>query len=288
MQNKTVIRKENQVGKFTTTHHSILFDTRLKSNDKIILITILSDADTFNITQQSLINRLDLKKVAIQTAFKNLEICGYVRRKELKRGHYYTISEYGNLSTKDDNEETPTIDELPEPIIFELPVPIITETPIIEKVITELPIIELPVIEEKNALINIDDYEDEIVELLSEAPSEKITEVLNYFQTAIKKGTLNNRNQMTTQNFKRIIEKFIPKVTITENKKLSKAEIGQICDENSAGNGMNKANRLIVKCQVISWFNRNPTNSATEVKRKNTVLKMGYSRVGELDQRYQN
>ncbi|MFV8339125.1 hypothetical protein ACNQGL_07625 [Flavobacterium sp. LB3P21] len=278
MTNKKVIRKENQTGKFTTTQHSILFDKRLKSNDKIILITILSDSDSFNITQQSLINRLDLKKVAIQTSMKNLEKFGYLKRKELKRGNYYIISEYGNLLVKDEtdnDEEIPTINELPEPIII--------ETPIIEEIITELPIIELPVIEEK---IELNDYEDEIVKLLGNAPIEKVIEILNYFETAITKGTLNNHNQMTTQNIKKVIEKFIPKET--EVKCLNKTKLSEICDQNSAGNGMTQLNRKTVKNQIISHFSKNPTNSINDVETKILKLKMGYSRVGELDQRYQN
>ena len=272
MQNKTVIRKENKPGHFTTIHQSILFDKRLKSNDKIVLITILSDADSFNLTQQSLINRLDIKKVGIQTSIKNLEKCGYLRRRVLLRGNYYTISEYGNLSSSNEIEEIP---ELVNGIVAKL----ISE-PII-------PVTQLPIIEETHAPLYLDDYEEKITSLIPlNLTDENIKQIWGYFFQAIDKGTLNNPNQMTEKNIKKIIAKYAPDEI--EVKKISKAKLCEICDQNSFGSGMTRENKKIIKNQIISYFSENPTNSVNEVETKILKLKMNFSKVGHLDQRYQN
>lgn len=268
MQNKTVIRKENKPGHFTTIHHSILMDQRLSSNDKVVLILMLSDADTFNLTQQSLINRLDLKKTAIKTVMKNLEKFGYLTRKEKKRGHYYIISEYGNLSPSTEIEEIP---ELITVVVHDQIIPN-SPSPIIEETITPL---------------NLDDYEDKICSLMPiNLPSENIRQILGYFIQAIEKGTLNSTNQMTDDNIKKIIAKYSP--AEIEEKKISKAKLIEICDANSYGSGMTRENQKNVKNKIISYFSENPTNSVNEVETKILKLKLTFSRVGELDQRYQD
>ncbi|MFV8336548.1 hypothetical protein ACNQF7_10770 [Flavobacterium sp. RSP29] len=272
MQNKTVIRKENKPGHFTTIHLSILLDQRLSSNDKVVLTLILSDADTFNLTQQSLINRLDLKKTAIKTVMKNLEKFGYLKRKDLKRGHYYIISEFGNLSSSTEIEETPEL------------FTVVVHEQITEQIIPNSP---SPKIEETITLLNLDDYEDKICSLMPiNLPSENIRQILGYFIQAIEKGTLNSRNQMTDDNIKKIIAKYSP--AQIEEKKLSKAKLIEICDENSSGSGMTRENQKILKNKIISYFSENPTNSVNEVETKILKLKLTFSRVGELDQRYQN
>lgn len=272
MQNKTVIRKENKPGHFTTIHHSILLDKRLKSNDKIVLILILSDADTFNLTQQSLINRLDLEKTAIKTVMKNLEKFGYLRRKEKKRGHYYTISEYGNLSSSTEIEEIPEL------------ITVVVHEQIDEQIIPNSP---SPIIEETITPLNLDDYEDKICSLMPiNLPSENIRQILEHFIHAIDKSTLNNPNQMTEDNIKKIIAKYVP--AEIEVKKISKAKLSEICDQNSFGSGMTQENKKIIKNQIISYFSENPTNSVNEVETKILKLKMNFSKVGHLDQRYQN
>lgn len=101
--NKRVIRKEKTKGQFTTLHHSILHDSRLTATAFRILTSILSDSDNhFNISQQKLADRFNLHLDTIKSGLECLEEFGYLRRKELPRGHYYTISEYGNLTPNDE------------------------------------------------------------------------------------------------------------------------------------------------------------------------------------------
>jgi DNA-binding MarR family transcriptional regulator len=101
MKNKTVIRKENKKGQFTTIHHSILKDKRLSSNGFRLLVNILSDSDEdFKLSPTVYCNRLGISKTTFLNAIKNLEECGYLKREDSKidsSKNYYTISEFGNL-----------------------------------------------------------------------------------------------------------------------------------------------------------------------------------------------
>lgn len=98
MPNKIIIRKATVAGEFTTIHHSILYDVRLTPMAFRTLTSILADADNFNITQELIKNRFNVHIETVRNAFKNLEECGYMRRKLLPRGFHYTISEFGNLA----------------------------------------------------------------------------------------------------------------------------------------------------------------------------------------------
>ncbi|WP_158729043.1 MULTISPECIES: hypothetical protein [unclassified Flavobacterium] len=123
MTNKTVIRKNNEGGKFTTIHHSILLDTRLSATAFRLLTMILSDSDTeFNLSQTLYCNRLGITKPTFFSAIDNLEDNGYLRKTELKtkstkntktikKLYSYTISEFGNLNSKDKKVEESVIEK---------------------------------------------------------------------------------------------------------------------------------------------------------------------------------
>ncbi|WP_264521754.1 MarR family transcriptional regulator [Flavobacterium sp. N1994] len=109
MKNKTVIRKANVNGQFTTVHNSILRDKRLSPNGFRLLVNILSDSDeNFKLSPTVYCNRLDITKSTFFKAISNLEECGYIKREESKLDkskNHYTVSEYGNL-TPNQNEVT--------------------------------------------------------------------------------------------------------------------------------------------------------------------------------------
>jgi hypothetical protein len=101
MQNKTVIRRKNETGKFTTIHNNILNDKRLTPIALRLFIAILSDSDTkFNLSQTVYCDRLGITKKTFFSAIANLEKCGYLRKSptKVKNLFHYTISEYGNLN----------------------------------------------------------------------------------------------------------------------------------------------------------------------------------------------
>jgi len=138
MKNKTVIRKKNTKGKFTTIHHSIINDTRLTPTAFKLIVLILSDSDDkFDLSRTLYINRLGVSEPTFDKALQVLIECGYIRVEKLKNRiqfNHYTISEYGNLTpTKEEpkllpKEETPSIDiSVPEPIKEADTTPIDTE-----------------------------------------------------------------------------------------------------------------------------------------------------------------
>jgi len=128
MTNKTVIRKEKKTSEFTTIHNSILYDSRLTPTAFRLLVSILSDSDTFRLSQSLYKKRLGMtENRAFLNAIANLEECGYLKKTEVAKGVYipnikkanshkivyhYIISEYGNLKS----ESQPKIEFQPEPI----------------------------------------------------------------------------------------------------------------------------------------------------------------------------
>lgn len=100
MSNKKVLRKDLIGGEFTTIQLSILYDKRITPTAFRVLCTILSDKDNYKLTQGLIIKRFGIHKDTVKSAFENLEDCGYLRRTDKPRGHFYLISEFGNLSTE--------------------------------------------------------------------------------------------------------------------------------------------------------------------------------------------
>jgi DNA-binding MarR family transcriptional regulator len=120
MKNKTVIRKENVKGQFTTVHHSILKDKRLSPNGFRLLVNILSDSDeNFKLSPTVYCNRLGITKTTFLNAVINLENCGYLKRevsKVNKSKKHYTVSEFGNLKKEQSESD---INESENPIEHE-------------------------------------------------------------------------------------------------------------------------------------------------------------------------
>lgn len=120
MTNKTVIRKEKKTSEFTTIHNSILNDSRLTPTAFRLLVSILSDSDTFKLSQSLYKDRLGIKENrTFLKAIANLEQCGYLKKTEVakdvfipnikkansdKKVYHYTISEYGNLKSESQPE----------------------------------------------------------------------------------------------------------------------------------------------------------------------------------------
>lgn len=105
--NKKVIRKENKAGDFTTVDYKILRNKNLTSNAKILLIEILSDTDKFRFSETLFLKRMNIAKSAYYNAINSLIKNGYLRKSKIKNTqyNYYTVSEYGNLSSNESSEE---------------------------------------------------------------------------------------------------------------------------------------------------------------------------------------
>lgn len=111
MANKKVIRKKLQGGDFTQIPLSILKDRRLSGIEFRLLVSILSDSDSFDLIQSNYVNRHGHDKNTISNAIDKLEKYGYLRVKRDKNNNpvFYTISEFGNLNndskTNNDGDE---------------------------------------------------------------------------------------------------------------------------------------------------------------------------------------
>lgn len=102
--NKTVIRAERVSGKFTTIPHRIIHDKRLSTDARLLLISILSDAESFDFSRTGLINRLGLTEYKLDNALNELNKFGYIKKTKTHGQYFhYTISEYGNLQNIDEN-----------------------------------------------------------------------------------------------------------------------------------------------------------------------------------------
>lgn len=106
--NKTVLRREQKSGEFTTVNYKLLRDKRITSTAKLLMIEMLSDSDGFRFSEQLFINRLNISKSTYYRAINNLIKHGYIRKKKIQKTQYnhYTVSEFGNLNSK--QEDLPT------------------------------------------------------------------------------------------------------------------------------------------------------------------------------------
>jgi hypothetical protein len=119
MNNKKIRMNKKKPGSFTTIDLDLIKDKNLTSNAKILLIAILSDSDSFELSQTLYCKRLGWEKNQFTRAIEQLEKNGYINRTQIendkvvpgkkKKGsnrilYFYTVSEYGNLN-KDNNDE---------------------------------------------------------------------------------------------------------------------------------------------------------------------------------------
>lgn len=118
--NKKIIRSESKVGTFTTVNYKILRDDNLTPISKLLMIEITSDSDEFKLSQSLYCKRLNIDRKQFQRAIIDLIKNGYIRRKDISKPnkvgvksrpiYHYTVSEYGNLKSKEIT--TPTVIEV--------------------------------------------------------------------------------------------------------------------------------------------------------------------------------
>lgn len=128
--NNKKIRTKKESGNFVTIDTKIITDKNLSSNAKILLISILSDSDSFEVSQSLYCKRLGWEKNQFTRAIEQLEKSGYVKRTKLdnnkaiagklKKGsnrvlYFYTVSEFGNLTITENRNENMNISNDKEP-----------------------------------------------------------------------------------------------------------------------------------------------------------------------------
>lgn len=217
--NKTVIRTKRIVGNFTTIPHRILHDKRLTTDSRILLCSILSDADTFTVSRTGLINRLGITEYILGKSFRNLIDCGYVKKSKVHAQYFhYTISEYGNLNKSDSKTVEPQkapIQDEPSKTVDEY------RQMINEFVSKKIGFIEDEWIRGINHKINSkDDYHTELSKLTKLVKQAK-TEHYKALEVHVNGGYAN-------KDLKPKILKEVRRLITDEHKKPSKAEVDKI------------------------------------------------------------
>ena len=99
--NKTIIKAERIAGKFTTISHRVIHDKRLSVTARLLLVSILSDAENFDFSRTGLWKRLGITEYKLDASIKELQKYGYLKKTKTHGQYFhYTISEYGNLKNE--------------------------------------------------------------------------------------------------------------------------------------------------------------------------------------------
>lgn len=229
--NKTVIRVKRIAGYFTTIPHRILHDRRLTTDSRILLFSILSDADTFTISRTGLINRLGITEYILDKSIRNLIEYGYVRKSAFHAQYFhYTISEYGNLN----KSESKTVELQEAPAQVE-PSKTVEEyhQMINEFVMSNLPFIKDDWVKGVNSKINSKaDYYNEL---------SVITKLINKAKTEHYKTLEAHVNDgFASKELKLKMLKEVRRLITDEHKKPTTAEVDKIRNRISRNNYKNK------------------------------------------------
>lgn len=224
MNNKTVIRKKQTKGGFTTVHMSILNDKRLTPLAFRLLVSILSDSDTsFKLSQTLYKKRLGITENRTWlSTISNLEECGYLKRTDTKIRNYkhYTISEFGNLKSE---KTTTELDESP-----------------------------------KLNTIKIEDFADELqIEIDKRANKINVDGIVDYLMNLINNGELNNLSQLNNQFYNKIIDYFIIVDTDFENNELTATMVKELCEKRRNKVHKSKYNEFVNACLESYNYKKN-------------------------------
>lgn len=113
--NKTIIKAERIAGKFTTISHRVIHDKRLSVTARLLLVSILSDAENFDFSRTGLRKRLGISEYKLDASIEELQRYHYLKKtKTYGQYIHYTISEYGNL--KNEVEDSSEVNKSSEAI----------------------------------------------------------------------------------------------------------------------------------------------------------------------------
>jgi|GEM_PF-6096735 len=260
--------KERQAGTFSLVSNTILYNKNLTHFDKLLLISILSDNDTYIFNVMTYANRFGCSDDTIGKSIKRLKKAGYIKQtKETNRFNMWTykISEYGNLNNE--SKKTP-----------ELKAPVVENTFHPSEQIASTEHINTPIhdstltVESDVKPLDLKDYADVIFDQIDKSiMDDKYVDsasCIEYFKTAIANGTLKSADQLTVENINLIIKRFI----INEPEqvapaKLTEAECVKIIENKMTGGTLNQ--RKDTHKKVLQWFihaNYNKTQQEIEAQ----------------------
>lgn len=249
----TIHVKERPAGTFSLVSNTILYNKELTHFDKLLLISILSDDDTYIFNVMTYANRFGCSDDTIGKSIKRLKKAGYIIQTQLdKRFNTWTykISEYGNL-----NKESIETPELEAPAVENTCDPS-EQTPSTEHISDPIHDSTLTV-ESDVKPIDLKDYAnlifDEIDKSIMNDKDVNITNCIGYFKTAIANGTLKSADQLTVENINLIIDKFIINEPVqVAPSKITETECIKIIENKITGGTVNQ--RKDTHKKVLQWF----------------------------------
>jgi biotin operon repressor len=264
----TIHVKERPAGTFSLVSNTILYNKNLTHFDKLLLISILSDDDTYIFNVMTYANRFGCSDDTIGNSIKRLKKAGYIIQTQVdKRFNVWTykISEYGNLNNE--SKETP-----------ELKAPAVENTCDLSEQIASTEHISDPIhdstltVESDVKPIDLKDYAnlifDEIDKSIMNDKEVDIANCIEYFKTAIANGTLESADQLTVENINLIIERFfINEPVQVAPSRITETECVKIIENKMTGGTVNQ--RKDTHKKVLQWFideQRNKTHDEIEAQ----------------------
>lgn len=264
----TIHVKERQKGTFSLVSNTILYNKKLTHFDKLLLISILSDDDTYIFNVMTYANRFGCSDDTIGKSIKRLKKAGYIIQTQLDNRFNtwtYKISEYGNLNKE--SMETPELKASAVENTYDPSEQIAstehTSDPIHDSTLT---------VESDVKPIDLKDYADIIFDEINKSIMKDkyvdATSCIEYFKTAIANGTLKSADQLTVENINLIIEKFIiNEPAQVEPLRITEAECVKIIENKMTGGTVNQ--RKDTHKKVLQWFidaQHNKTHDEIEAK----------------------
>ncbi|MHC0440990.1 helix-turn-helix domain-containing protein [Flavobacterium sp. 3-210] len=247
--NKKVIRINDKAdGTYLIVSKYILHNKDLKDFDKILLLSILSDADDFNFNITTYAKRFACERDKISRAVKRLVQAGYMKQKQIDDRFNvweYVISEYGNLSSepKEDKPKAEPVAEQP------------TEQQIEPK-------------DKPASTIDFEAVKQLILKVVNThfptMPDPLFVEYIKTTKEAIDSGKVDTIIAFTETTIKKSISKFY-----TEPKELTAQDVDKMVDLKS--NGLSMKDTASLKLRAKDWLKNNPF--ATEQQLSTEILK---------------
>jgi hypothetical protein len=268
--NRTVYRKENTKGNFTTVHNSILKDTRLSGNAFKLLVCILSNSDDFAFSPKYYQNETGLSESTYLRTMKELIECGYAKVYKINEKaniNHYMFSEFGNFKNEtDDKNQEPKAN--PE------------------------------VTQNNPELCSFDDIEkfgyDKIInsivtDLFNKGYDVNIEKIFDMFLTKVTKEQIEKGIDKTKLE-KAIIQKCStkPEVEKISEEKISEEEIKQMVSTRVGS--LTKKDTETVLNKILNRYKENPSITKKEIGNKITsfVSEIKNNKLQSQNQFYQN
>lgn len=228
----TIIRIQTNNGNFATITNKIIYNDKLSSDAKILLIAILNKSQDWDINLEFYAQKFGLPLKRITKAVSNLTDNGFLSRKRKGKLYIYTVSEYGNLSSQ------PAIEELANEPAIEVTTESVLPTPVTPEQEAEF----------ESVLLN-----QVITKVFS---SEEIGEIYGSYASKFKKLEINsenfNINTIKKEIYKNYKNKFDDYKKVMNEKNLALEFAKKYNEQNPKGT---IAQQKAITSRFLDWLN---------------------------------